>query len=165
LVKAHQVGFSVTDTVLLYALFNTTCVIAAPLVGWLGDRVGCNRVVVLGYALYGLMNLGLVFAGSRWEISALFAVYGVFYAIDESQSKAYIADIEPERRATAIGVYDFVTGTLYLPASLVAGALWGAAPGFAFALAATLSLAAIVSFGALRPAAQSPLTIGSAPPR
>lgn len=33
-------GFSVTEIVLLYALFNTTCVVAAPLVGKLGDRVG-----------------------------------------------------------------------------------------------------------------------------
>jgi hypothetical protein len=47
-----------------------------------------------------------------------------------------------------------VTGALYVPASLMAGALWAFAPSFAFALAALLSLAAIVSFGALRPAAQ-----------
>ena len=31
LLKAHAVGFSVTQIVLLYALFNTTCVVAAPL--------------------------------------------------------------------------------------------------------------------------------------
>ncbi|MES2091255.1 MAG: MFS transporter [Pseudomonadota bacterium] len=151
LLKAHQVGFSVTDTVLLYAWFNTTCVIAAPLVGRLGDRIGRSRIVMLGYALYGAMNLALVFADSRWQIGALFAVYGVFYAVEESQSKAFIADIEPDRRATAIGVYNFVTGALYLPASLVAGALWLVAPGIVFALAAALSLGAIVLLGALRP--------------
>ena len=33
-----------------YALFNTT-VIAAPWVGWLGDRIGRTRVV-LGYSMY-----------------------------------------------------------------------------------------------------------------
>lgn len=159
LLKAHEVGFSVTDIVLLYAWFNLTCVIAAPLVGWLGDRVGRSRIVVLGYALYGALNLGAVFVSSRWEVIALFAVYGFFYAIDESQSKAFIADIEPERRATAVGVYNFVTGALYLPASLAAGALWAVAPGFAFALAA------IVSFGALRPAAKNPLAVASRLPR
>ena len=154
LLKAHDLGFSMTDTVLLYALFNTTCVIAAPLVGKLGDRVGRSRIIVLGYAFFGFINVGLVFAGSRWELIALFAAYGLFYAIEDSQSRAFIADVEPERRATAIGVYNFVTGVLYLPASLVAGALWAVAPGFAFGLAALLSLAAIVLFGALRPAAQ-----------
>lgn len=153
LLKAHDVGFSVTDIVLLYALFNTTCVLVAPLVGKLGDRVGRSRVVLLGYALYGFINLGLVFAGSKWQLAALFAIYGFFYAIDESQSKAFIADIEPERRATAIGVYNFVTGVLYLPASLAAGALWAFAPNLAFGLAALLSGLAIAAFVTLRPAA------------
>ena len=152
LLKAHAVGFSVTDIVLLYALFNTTCVVAAPLVGKLGDRVGRSRILVLGYALYAAINLWLVVANSRWETVAVFAIYGLFYAIDESQSKAFIADLEPERRATAVGVYNFVTGMLYLPASLLAGALWVLAPGLAFAVAAALSLAAIMVFVVLRPA-------------
>ena len=151
LLKAHALGFAVKDIVLLYALFNTTCVLAAPLAGLLGDRIGRGRVIVLGYALYGGINLALVWAASRGSMIALFALYGVFYAIEESQSKAFIADLEPERRATAIGLYHFVTGTLYLPASLVAGALWTVAPGWAFTLAAGLSLAAIVSFAVLQP--------------
>lgn len=153
LLKAHQIGFSVTDIVLLYAFFNATCVVAAPLVGKLGDRVGRSRIVVFGYALYGLLNLAAVFATQRWELVAVFAAYGIFYAIDESQSKAFIADIEPERRATAIGLYNFVTGALYLPASLIAGAVWTLAPGVAFALAAALALLAIVSFAVLKPGA------------
>jgi MFS family permease len=152
LLKAHSVGFSVADIVLLYALFNITCVIAAPLVGHRGDTVGRSRIVVLGYALYGVISLWLVFASTRWEIILAFVFYGVFYAVEESQSKAFIADLEPERRATAVGVYNFVTGVLYLPASLVAGALWAISPPWAFALSALLSLAAIVTFWVLRPA-------------
>ncbi len=151
LLRAHQIGFSVTDTVLLYALFNAVCVVAAPLVGRLGDRVGRRRIVLLGYAVYGGINLGLMFADSRWEVIALFAVYGLFYAIEESQSKAFIADIEPHRRASAIGIYNFVTGALYLVASLAAGALWMAAPSLAFGLAAGLSLLAMAAFVLLQP--------------
>lgn len=156
LLKAHGVGFGMTDVVLLYALFNGVCVVAAPLVGKRGDKVGRSRIVVLGYALYGAINLWLVVAGSRWEMVGIFCLYGVFYAIEDSQSKAFIADLEPERRATAVGVYNFVTGGLYLPASLVAGALWTVAPGLAFGLAAVLSVAAIVIFLLVRPAAVGP---------
>ncbi|WP_273360693.1 MFS transporter [Simplicispira suum] len=154
LVRAHDVGFSLTDVVLLYALFNTTCVVAAPLVGRLGDRVGRSRIVLLGYATYASLNLWMVFASTRWEMVAVFCIYGVFYAIEESQSKAFIADIEPERRATAMGAYNFVTGSLYLPASLVAGALWTVAPSAAFGLAAALSVAAMGVFLRVRPAAR-----------
>lgn len=152
LLKAHDVGFSATQVVLLYALFNATCVVAAPLVGMLGDRLGRGRIVVLGYAVYGAINLALVFASSRWEIIVVFAFYGVFYAIEDSQTKAMIADLEQDRRATAMGVYNGVTGMLYLPASLIAGALWTVAPALAFGLAALLSVLAIAALVWLRPA-------------
>ena len=77
----------------------------------------------------------------------------MFYAIDEARTKAFIADIEPERRASAVGVYNFVTGLLYLPAALVAGALWATSPTLVFSLAAGLSAVAMALFAALRPAA------------
>jgi hypothetical protein len=38
LLKAHLLGFSVTNAVLLYALFNATCVFAAPLIGSLATK-------------------------------------------------------------------------------------------------------------------------------
>ena len=152
LLKAHAVGFSLTDTVLLYALFNAVCVVAAPLVGGLGDAVGRSHIVVFGYGFYGLINLALVWASAGWEIIALFAAYGVFYAVEESQSKAFIADLEPARRATAMGAYNFVTGLLYLPASLIAGALWTVDSRWAFGLAALLAVAAIAVFLTVRPA-------------
>lgn len=151
LLKAHAVGFSMAEVVLLYALFNTTCVIAAPWVGRLGDRIGRGLVLLLGYAVYAAMNLWLVFASSRWELVAVLAVYGFFYAIDESQSKAFIADLEPERRATAVGIYNTIVGVLYLPASLMAGALWVTSPSAAFSLSAALSVAAIAAFLVTRP--------------
>ena len=52
-----------------------------------------------------------------------------------------------------MGAYNFVTGLLYLPASLVAGALWTLSPSLAFGLATALSLAAMVIFVRVRPAA------------
>ena len=152
LLKAKDVGFSVPQVVLLYALFNATCVVAAPLVGMLGDRLGRRRIVLLGYAVYGTVCFGLVFADSRWEVMVAFAFYGVFYAIEDSQTKAMIADMEQDRRATAMGIYNGVTGMLYLPASLIAGALWTVAPAMAFGLAALLSVVAIAVFVWLRPA-------------
>jgi MFS family permease len=151
LLKAHAVGFGVTEIVLLYALFNITCVLFAPFVGKLGDKVGRRRIVLLGYALYAGMNLWLMVVSTRWEMCVVFAVYGLFYAIDESQSKAFIADLEPQRRASAMGIYGFVTGVLYLPASLSAGALWAISSEWAFAASAVVSFLAILVFVALKP--------------
>lgn len=151
LLRAHDVGFTITDIVLLYALFNISFVVAAPIIGKLGDQIGRARIIVLGYSIYLLMSLGFAFASKQWEIIALFIIYGLFYSIDEAQSKAFIADIEIERRASAIGMYNFVTGIIYLPASLIAGTLWLTNPSNAFIAAACLSLVAIMSFMILRP--------------
>ena len=70
-----------------------------------------------------------------------------------TQSKAFIVDLEPERRATAVGAYNFVTGVLYLPASLIAGALWTVDPRWAFGVATLLTVAAMALFAWTRPAA------------
>lgn len=151
LLRAHSVGFTVKDVVLLYALFNIACVIAAPLIGKLGDYLGRGLTVMLGYLIYLLMCLGFAFASAPWQIVVLFVLFGVFYAIDEAQSRAFIADLEQERRASAIGLHNFVTGLIYLPASLIAGALWLLHPAGAFLFAAGLALAALVAFLLLRP--------------
>lgn len=151
LLRAHGVGFAVRDIVLLYALFNIACVVAAPLIGRLGDRLGRARMIMLGYLTYLLMSLGFAFATTQWQVIALFVAFGVFYAIDEAQSKAFIADLELNRRGSAIGLYNFVTGILYLPASLIAGALWLVHPAGAFLFAAALAFAALAAFLRLRP--------------
>lgn len=151
LLRAHSVGFSIKDTVLLYALFNIACVVAAPLIGTRSDKVGRPRMMMLGYFTYLIMCLGFVFATAQWQVIVLFIIYGFFYAIDEAQNKAFIADIELDRRASAIGMYNFVTGMLYLPASLIAGGLWLLHPASPFIVAAGLAFIAIAVFMFLRP--------------
>jgi MFS family permease len=152
LLRAYSVGFSVTDIVLLYALFNVVFVVAAPVVGRLGDRIGRTWLIALGYLIYLAMSVGFALAATQSQIVVMFAVYGIFFSVDEAQSKAFIADLEPERRATAIGVYGLVTGMIYLPASLIAGALWAAHASAVFIIAALLSAAAIAALLILRPA-------------
>jgi len=151
LLRAHSVGFAVKDIVLLYALFNIVFVVASPLIGRLGDNFGRGRIIMLGYLIYLLMSLGFAFASTQWQVIVLFIIFGVFYAIDEAQSKAFIADIELERRASAIGLYNFVTGLIYLPASLIAGALWLMHPSIAFLVAAFIAFTALTVFVFLRP--------------
>ena len=114
-------------------------------------------MIMLSYLAYLLMSLGFAFAVTRQKVIGLFIIYGLFYAIDEAQSKAFIADLESERRASAIGLYNFVTGLLYLPASLIAGTLWLTNARSAFFVAACLALGALAAFVVLRPDRRSGL--------
>jgi MFS family permease len=163
LLRAHSVGFGVKDIVLLYALFNIAFVVAAPLIGKLADSFGRARMIMLSYLVYLVMSLGFAFATTQWQIIVLFIIFGVFYAIDEAQSKAFIADLELERRASAIGLYNLVTGVIYLPASLIAGALWLIHPTSAFLVAACLAFAALAVFVFLRP--DQKRCSGASPPK
>ncbi len=151
LLRAYQLGFSVADVVLLYALFNASFVITSPLAGKLGDLIGRKYIIPFSYLVYLLMCVGFVFATQHWHVIALFLVYGVFYAIDEGQTKAFISDLEQKRRGTAIGAYNFIAGLLYVLASLIAGALWLLSPALAFEAAAGLSALALVLFFAVHP--------------
>lgn len=151
LLRAYTIGFSITDVVLLYALFNISFVIMSVPIGKLGDIIGRKYIIVLGYLIYMFMSLGFVFATEKWEAIILFILFGIFYSIDEAQSKAFITDIEPDRKATAIGVYNFITGLLYFPASAIAGALWLFHPTYAFIFAAAITFIAMSVFIIIRP--------------
>lgn len=150
LLKAYAAGFSIKDVVLLYALFNVSFVFFAVPIGKLGDRVGRKAIIVSGYILYILMSLGFIFAETKWEIIILFILFGIFYTIDEAQGKAFIADLEPNRRATAIGFYNFTVGIIYLLASVIAGALWIVSPTYAFIFATFVAGVALIVFVMLK---------------
>lgn len=147
LLKAKLVGFEVQEQALLYGLFNLVFTIVSIPVGWLGDRIGRRSIVSASYLLYGCMAAGFMIADSKVGVLAMFVLYGAFYAMDEGQAKAYLADLsEDKNRATAIGIYGFLTGLIYLPASLIAGALWTAGPAWTFAFAIGTSASALVLF-------------------
>lgn len=97
------------------------------------------------------MCLGFAFATTQWEVIVLFVLFGVFYGIDEAQSKAFVVDLELDRRGTAIGLFNFVTGIIRLPASLIAGALWIVHPANSFLFGAFMAFSALLVFLYLRP--------------
>lgn len=145
--KAKSVGFTAQDQALLYGLFNLVFTITSVPIGWLGDRVGQRTIVIVSYLTYAVMAAGFMVAQTQITVGAMFVVYGVFYAMNEGQAKAYLSDLtEDATRATAIGIYGFVTGLAYLPASLIAGALWPQGPAWAFAFAIGTSILALGLF-------------------
>jgi len=146
LLRAYTIGFSIKDVVLLYALFNVSFVVFSIPIGKLGDFIGRKYIIILEYLIYIMMSLGFVFAKEKWEVIILFLMFGIFYSIDEAQGKAFIADIEKDRRATAIGAYNFITGLIYLLASVIAGVLWIMNPIYAFIFGASISFIAMIVF-------------------
>ena len=146
LLKAYLVGFAIKDVILIYTLFNFSALIFSIPLGKIGDFLGRKKIVLFSYIIYFIMSVGFIIASTKASVIFLFILFGLFYAIDESQTKAYISDLERQRRATAIGIYNFITGLVYLFASLIAGYLWKINPNYAFIFAAIISLITIIFF-------------------
>ncbi len=163
LLDANRVGFDAKDVALLYALFNASFTLVSIPLGRLGDAIGRHALIACSYLLYAATMLGLALFTSQATVVLLFILYGCFYAIDEGQTKAFISDLVPDgARATSLGIYGLTTGVLYLPASLIGGALWKwRGPSLTFGFSAVVAAIAFVSFVFSNPTRGSG---GQAPP-
>lgn len=103
--------------------------------------------------VYAGMGMGPGVAG----LIALFFLYGVYAALTESLSKAWITNITPEgERGTALGFYSGLQSIATILASAAAGILWTTvAPWAPFALSALVALAVGIFFLARAPAVRA----------
>jgi MFS family permease len=147
ILRAQDVGVTVLAIPLVYALFNFVYAAASVPLGSLSDRIGREKVIMLGWLAYALAYLGFALARSSYQIWVLFAFYGLYYATTEGVGKAFVADMVPaDHRGRAYGIYNTAIGLVTLPASLIAGLLWdGVSPAAPFLLGAALSLVALLS--------------------
>ena len=142
IVRASDLGVKPESVVILYVIYNIVYAAASIPIGMLSDSVGRKKVIAGAFALYALVCVGFALATDWLHFALLFAVYGIFVAADESVNKAYISDISQEgKRGMALGAYNTAIGAAYLPASVVAGAVWAS-----FGAPAAFSLAAVVAF-------------------
>jgi MFS family permease len=141
---------AVAAPLLLYALFNLVYALLALPVGIWSDRVGRRRVLALGYALFALTALGFAFVTSLAGLIALFALYGLVYALVDGSERAYVSDLSSASlRGSSLGIYYGAIGVAAILSSLAAGALWawwGAEATFIFGAGAAM-LAATALLG------------------
>ncbi len=125
LLRAQERGLGLVQILLMVASFNLVYALLAGPAGALSDKIGRRRLIVVGWLVYGLIYLGFALARVGWHIWALYALYGVYYAMAEGVAKALVADlIPPEKRGTAYGVFNAAIGLTAFPASALAGLLW-----------------------------------------
>jgi MFS family permease len=147
--RASTLGLSPAHVTWLYLLYNVVQTAFPMALGGLSDRIGRRGVLAIAFGSYAVTTIGFALAASPWIAWPLVAVYGFHHAALHPVARAFAADLAPaERRATALGLYQGVTGALALPAGLLAGTMWTRVGPYApFALAAVLAtLAAVLLF-------------------
>ena len=125
ILRASDVGVSTTNVLLLYLVFYLVASLISYPAGNLSDKVGRKGLLVIGYALYGVVYLGFGLAHSTNMFWLLFALYGVYTGLTKGVEKAFVADVAPnDLKATILGMYSMIVGIGLLPASLLTGWLW-----------------------------------------
>jgi len=125
ILRAQNLGLSVTLVVALYVLFNFTYAIFSMPAGIISDKVGPKKVLLAGFLLFSAVYLFFGLAHSSLFLWLLFPVYGMYMALTEGVSKAYISNLVPqEKTGTAFGIYQTTIGLCTFFASLIAGLLW-----------------------------------------
>lgn len=150
ILRGQERGLGLLQVMGMALTFNAVYTLLAGPLGALSDRIGRRRLILAGWLIYGVIYLGFALSQTGAHIWALFGLYGVYYAMTEGVSKAFVADLVPqEQRGAAYGLYNAALAIMAFPASLLAGVLWqgwGGWGGFGasapFVFGAILSLVA-----------------------
>ena len=127
----------------LYTFSNVVYALVAYPIGVLSDRISKRAILSAGFAIFGLLCLGFIFAdGQRWALILLFALSGIYTAIIESSPPALASSLMSEHQhGTGFGLMSAVDGVGDLLSSVTMGVLWTAvSPNAGFAAAGILAL-------------------------
>lgn len=130
LLRVLDLGFTTTEVVAAYVLFNVVYTGASFPAGMLSDRVPKHRVYAFGLAAFAVGYIGLGSVGKGPAVYLLIAIYGLFPAFTDGVGKAWITTlVSPAQLGRAHGIYQAVNNGAVLIAGLWAGLLWKVGPG------------------------------------
>jgi len=151
ILRARDVGVILALIPIIYLVYNVVYAGFAVTAGKMSDKIGRKNVLSAGYLLFGLVALGFALAANSISVWFLFALYGLFMAITDGVSRAYVSDlVKAENRGFALGAYHSIVGITVLPANLIGGFLWNAYSAQApFIYASVLSIVSALLLFAL----------------
>ena len=123
--RADSVGLSLTWVPLVMVVMSLVYSVSAYPAGVLADRMNRRTLLALGFAVLIAADLVLAFADGVWAVMAGVALWGLHMGLTQGLLATLVADASPAAlRASAFGIFNFVSGIILLIASVVAGALW-----------------------------------------
>jgi MFS family permease len=149
LLRLQDVGVSVAAVPLLWAALHVVRSTASYPGGWLADRMGPARTMVLGWGIYAAVCAGLAGSGTPAAVSLWFLVFGLVAATTEAPERALVARWSGlTARGRGFGLYHAGVGLAALPGGLALGALYQVRGG-PWALRASAVAALAVAFAGL----------------
>ncbi|MGA8156557.1 MAG: MFS transporter [Rhodoplanes sp.] len=139
LLRARSVGVPLAFAPAVMVVMNGVFALSAWPAGVLSDRIGRRGLLIAGLAMLIIADLVLGLGSNFAWIGLGVALWGLHMGLTQGLFAALVADLCPaELRGTAFGMFNLVTGSATLTASVVAGALWDRAGPSATFLAGTV---------------------------
>ncbi len=125
ILRAEELGLSVSAIFVVYALYNAVYASLSYPAGTLSDRIPRDRLYAVGLAVFAITYLGLGLATSTIWVWVLLPLYGVYTALTDGISRAWIVDLAPtDHTGAALGIMQATTGIASLIAGIWAGLTW-----------------------------------------
>jgi MFS family permease len=126
LLNAQEAGIADSLIPLVYAAVNIAHVAVAIPAGVLSDRVGKEKVMILGYGVFLFSVLLILLLPLNGVNALLVAVsYGVYFGVIETVQRALIpCYVDSSLRGTAYGIYYLIVGSAFFVSNAVVGSLW-----------------------------------------
>jgi MFS family permease len=152
ILRARELGMSLSAVFFILAAFNLVSVISGALLSRFSDRRGRRLSLGLGWALYSLCYFGFALhTRGNATFIALWILYGLFYGLTEGAEKALVADLAPDKkRGQAYGWLAVIAGLGAIAANLGFAIIYQRfGSSTAFACSAVLALIGTVGIALL----------------
>lgn len=145
LLKIQDYGISSDDIPLVYAVINIAHTIIGIPAGVLADKIGKEKVLVLGCFVFIMSLLLMIILPSTQYVYAylIATIFGLYLGIIETIQRVVIPKyISSERRGTAYGLYYLIIGLSFFVCNVIFGFLWDS---FSFNIAIVYSLSLFIA--------------------
>lgn len=125
LLRMKSAGIGTISMILVYCGYNAVYAALSGVFGGLSDRIGERRVLQYSLAIFAAAYAVFALAASLAGFIAGYLIYGVYMAMSEGVSKAYVGRLAgADEQGSAQGYFGLVTGVCLFGASTIAGILW-----------------------------------------
>ena len=127
LLKSSDLGVEQSFIPIIYGIINITHTIIGIPSGILSDRIGKEKVLIIGFLLFIISTILMYFSDKNniIYIISIPLIYGLYVGISETIQRALISKyVSQQNRGTAFGFYGLIVGVCLLIGNVTFGVLW-----------------------------------------
>ena len=125
LLEGMDAGLTAALIPIVYVVINITHAISGYPAGILSDRIGPQRILLIGFGLFLVVALLGFSSADTWHVTiAMASIFGIYLGVSITSQKTIVSKLSSEKlQGTAFGIYYLFIGISFLIANTVFGLL------------------------------------------